>query len=273
MILLILSMTKPTQTYLNCFHQLSLRTPLLPYNFNQELQQIEFKRGNELMKYFEIPKINLALQIASPILHKELKRLKSKNKTEHKKAKTIYHSLYKYLLRMSSRPTPFGLFAGYTNGRMGAETKILFNNKIDNFVYTRKRLESAVSKTNNLLEISANNPKIKWYSNTTLYANDKKTWHFLERHLNDGRFSYTLEGILKSEVIDKLIVFCKVERTLVEITNMLLKIGLEKATALRFIEDAIDFQILISNLEINITGEDHHKRVGSILEAKIPPSG
>src|SRR5579863_7028366 len=58
------------------------------------------------------PEVMQALAIASPSLMQGLERLQQ---GERKKAR-VYAGLLRYLIRMSTRPTPFGLFAGVELG-------------------------------------------------------------------------------------------------------------------------------------------------------------
>ena len=70
----------------------------------------------ELKAWLELPGVKEALYIASPSLCERL--LEWKVKPSSKQEKKLIHSLAKYFIRMCSRPTPFGLFSGISNGEI-----------------------------------------------------------------------------------------------------------------------------------------------------------
>ncbi|MEK4197960.1 lantibiotic dehydratase [Cytobacillus sp. FSL K6-0265] len=97
-----------------------LRTPLLPsYNYNQ-LNTNDLYRV--LCSYTDNLVIKEALLLASPSLYDSLEYLY--RNPEEKKTKQLMSSLYRYINRMSTRPTPFGLFSGVTTGEFSQYTQI-----------------------------------------------------------------------------------------------------------------------------------------------------
>ena len=83
---------------------LIVRTPSFP--FNDDISE-EF-----LIKLLDNAKFIEALYLASPVLYQEAINWKEGKITDSKKLQKIPISLGKYYLRMCSRCTPFGLFAG-----------------------------------------------------------------------------------------------------------------------------------------------------------------
>lgn len=67
------------------------------------------------------PQIALALAIASPSLSEGLDRLR-RGDSSLARQRRAYSSLLRYLIRMSTRPTPFGLFSGVALGAFASET-------------------------------------------------------------------------------------------------------------------------------------------------------
>lgn len=99
-----------------------IRTPLLPVD--------EFFRiiaGSDILAcYSNEDLLREAIAIASPTLHQALQKNKEKRSKEREQ---ILSSLLKYLLRMSTRSTPFGLFASVSQGSWGDATSIQFEHK------------------------------------------------------------------------------------------------------------------------------------------------
>src|ERR1041385_5875392 len=77
--------------------------PAVSQNSEWDLNKITVR--NDLME---------AIYLASPTLYKELLKFKSGRLTKAKDIKKLEASTFKYLIRSSTRSTPFGLFAGVT---------------------------------------------------------------------------------------------------------------------------------------------------------------
>ena len=95
------------------FDQYVLRTPLFSFSFFKNLTQ-ETEISDEKLKKICSDEIVLeALFLASPTFYFEVKKWLNGEIRENLKVKKIKLSVLKYLSRMSSRCTPFGLFFRY----------------------------------------------------------------------------------------------------------------------------------------------------------------
>ena len=101
-----------------------MRTPLLPIEEFFFLVKQNLSEECLLPYYLGDEKLREAILIASPTLHEALQKMDEKNGREKQQ---ILSSLLKYILRMSTRSTPFGLFASVTLGKWGTETSIHFD--------------------------------------------------------------------------------------------------------------------------------------------------
>lgn len=128
-----------------------IRIPMLPFeNFfqlssKQNLDQI-------LLAYLENPLVTEAISIASPNLIKALEKHLTNN-SERKKEQALM-SLLKYLLRMSTRATPFGLFACVGKGELGEHTNLSINAEI------KKRARPDMAWLNAMIEEAEQNRKL-----------------------------------------------------------------------------------------------------------------
>ncbi len=99
-----------------------LRTPLLPATVAVDLLTIKEADVMEekLRHLFQGEQLKEALFLASPTFSVEIEKW-----LEYKKASSLkmITSLLKYAIRMSSRSTPFGLFAGVSLGNVIASKK------------------------------------------------------------------------------------------------------------------------------------------------------
>ncbi|WP_165423830.1 lantibiotic dehydratase [Ktedonosporobacter rubrisoli] len=76
---------------------------------------------NEISHLLTQSRIEQALLVASPSLFESLAHLQSAAPSSRRVQRT-YASVLRYLVRMSTRPTPFGLFAGVAMGRFADES-------------------------------------------------------------------------------------------------------------------------------------------------------
>jgi len=98
------------------------RTSILSINDYINLFDNNSQLSTRLQNTFHNPQLKEALLIAS----KDLLEASTKNSltTASKSSEQVRASLIKYFIRMSTRPTPFGLFSGISIGRFNDVTKI-----------------------------------------------------------------------------------------------------------------------------------------------------
>src|SRR5829696_2263958 len=103
-----------------------LRTPLLPFD---ELLKWSAQDDQRLFltKLVARPEIKEALFVASPDLVNAVKAWKTD--PDSKRGRRVETSLVRYFLRMAGRPTPFGLFAGYSLGRIESNTQLVLKDR------------------------------------------------------------------------------------------------------------------------------------------------
>ena len=106
-----------------CFDTFVLRTPLFPINYYTNL--LKDYSSDKLYEVLENDLIKDAVKIASPELLRELEKLSNNpNQIDPDKKINLELALLKYIARLSSRATPFGVFAGCTTGFLANETFI-----------------------------------------------------------------------------------------------------------------------------------------------------
>lgn len=119
-----------------------LRSPLLPFRTTVEFYERIRAHGNAtlaLQSIFGADLVREALYIASQPLFDDTLDL-FRNKVDNAKDRNkIEKALFQYLIRMSTRSTPFGLFAMCTLGTMSDHTDILLD--ANNLIYRHLRLD------------------------------------------------------------------------------------------------------------------------------------
>src|SRR5437879_7923455 len=101
-----------------------LRTPLLPFDDHETWTAEGRAAGSECVQLvdrlraaFDRPACREALYVASPSLHNAF--CAWEGDTDNAASRRTRSALVSYFARMTSRPTPFGLFAGVSAGSIG----------------------------------------------------------------------------------------------------------------------------------------------------------
>ncbi|HEU4966339.1 MAG TPA: lantibiotic dehydratase [Candidatus Saccharimonadales bacterium] len=120
-------------------HQAYMRAPILPI--------VYLPYGKQPMEMSADPLIHEALRAASPSL---CSALESYDQLSIKKKQQADGSLLRYLARMSSRSTPFGLFSGVTQIVLGDETRLQLAPAGEHRHRTRLDMDWLLQHVNNL---------------------------------------------------------------------------------------------------------------------------
>ena len=99
-----------------------------------------------------------------------------------------------------------------------------------------------------------------FYPNTSLYQIGNQ-YRYVEYTIEKKRRNYSLEGITHSEYIENVLTFANKGKTISELATVLIDDEINKEEAQCFIVELIDNQILVSELEITVTGEDYFKNI------------
>ncbi|WP_299182803.1 lantibiotic dehydratase, partial [uncultured Chryseobacterium sp.] len=107
------------------FEEFIVRTHLFSRkNFQEKVNQDEIS-DEDVKNIFADPVFREAVYLASPYLHKELKKwVDSEKEFTAKEIEKLKHTLLKYYSRISTRCTPFGLFSGVGLGKFSNEVSI-----------------------------------------------------------------------------------------------------------------------------------------------------
>jgi len=238
-----------------------LRRPLFPietlYDFNAKVNKHPDQFETELLSFFSQPIPLTAIWTASPGLYNAFSQIKDSKKASD--PKTLL-SLYKYLIRMCSRPTPYGLFAGIATGTFSDKTSIQFGNHPRQF-QTYNRLDMGVfgeimSDFRQRDHIRSQN---LFYVNTSLYFLNG-FYRYVETVTNQYDPVHLLSAVQASNNLDRIIKLASRGCTAAQMQEALLEnISLQQANQL--ITAAIEAQLIISELQINVTGPLYEKMV------------
>jgi len=189
-----------------------LRSARLSIDHLMSILNTESNVQEQLEKWLQEDSVLEAIYIASPSLHARIdKWLNESNPV--KRAKTGV-TLLKYFIRMTSRPTPFGLFAGVGLGQLSDKTSI---NASDDTLQSRKtrfdlfmlgQLKAATARKA-IKDLSyCANPSIYVCGNTIRY---------IEHYDSQESKHYRLAAVERTEILDYAIEFCELPVSFSEI--------------------------------------------------------
>ena len=111
----------PAQTFLQLSTAGQLCLEGRQENLDAALQAAHDNCSRVLQELATQPQIMQAVTVASPSLSGGLERMR-RGEGSPKQQKRVLTGLLRYLIRMSTRPTPFGLFSGVASGTFASET-------------------------------------------------------------------------------------------------------------------------------------------------------
>ena len=245
---------KPKNPF-EAFDRYCIRTPGLNFEFLEGL----FKVGNIEIALKEILKSNLlreAIYLASPVLFSQIQLWEKDNIKDTKKCDRIKYTLLKYLTRMSSRCTPFGLFAGVALGKVDTKSNIELADNNEHHRITRYDMHFLIALAQNLSQQEHIKNQLKYYPNPTLYCMGGR-YRYVEYIYENKKRVHSIESVLHSKYLESILEKAKTGSLISQLTNYLVDEEFEVADSVDFICALIENQILVSELEPTITGEDY----------------
>lgn len=152
-----------------------LRTPVLSFDdytscFPEEWGSLEDLKAYTVRRIIELsndPVIKEAIAVSSPSLHESLFRLQDVD--DPRKQEQVLKGFMRYVLRMMTRPTPFGLFSGVSVGHFGESSQLYLKNTQAHRKRARPDMEwvlKIIEKIENIPEVLC---QLRLHSNPLIY--------------------------------------------------------------------------------------------------------
>lgn len=240
------------------FSSFIIRTPAYSIDFYKNLTKERSIEPNAIKELVKDSQVNEALYLASPELYSEIQKWCEQEDYVIYKSEKIKLSVLKYLIRMSTRCTPFGLFAACGSGKLSDATKIIIDNNFtanNNPFYRKTRLDMQFV-ANLYSKLAADvtiQDQLLFYPNSTLYQLGE-FYRYVEYTLEDNKRKYSLEALKRTDYLDLIVQKASNGISKEELACCLITESISKNDALEFIEELISNQILISELEPQLTG-------------------
>jgi thiopeptide-type bacteriocin biosynthesis protein len=251
-----------------------LRTPLLPFEVlsrwgGERLEAARLPPGSPeleaalardcatlragLRELLRWPEMREALFVASPSLHESLDAWERQPEGEY--ARKVERSVVRYLARMAGRPTPFGLFAGYSVGTLGDGTRLRLGPRSAYQRQTRLDMDYACALAEALSRAPELRPSIPHRPSTSLYRAGGRL-RYAEGRMKDKARTYHLVAVEPDAYLEATLERARHGAPPEELARALVELDadISAAEAAAYVDELIDSQLLVSELSPPVTG-------------------
>lgn len=277
-------MPNPSAPLVRAADFFAFRTPLLPFAeylqwseglespgawkdeaaFEAALGRDKAKLRERLRALIARPAIREALYLASPDLEGSLERWIAEPDSE--KGQRTELALIRYFQRMAHRCTPFGLYAGHSIGRSGGRTRLRLEAAEGYQRHSRLDMDYLCGLLRALESDRALRESLTYRPNTSLYRAGGRLRYAEASDGEKGR-NYKLVAIGDSPYLQATLEGAKGGANLETLAAALVEDEISLEDARDYIHELIDNQVLVSDLEPEVTGPEPTPRLASLLKA------
>jgi lantibiotic biosynthesis protein len=256
------------------FNRFVFRSPLLSFNiFCNYLKEI-LSSEESFKQLLSNQIIQEAIYLASPVLFEELQKfiLTGLSDKKEKEKERFKYSMVRYLSRMSTRCTPFGLFAGCSIGQLSDSTNITLLPLKSNKRHTRLDMNYLCELAQDSLKLKGVKHQIHYYRNNSVYKLGDKL-RYIESFYKETKQMHQIATVDNSEYLEKIMQKALKGAKFNELVNLLVNDEINVKDASLFIEEIIASQLLVSDLEPTVTGQEFIYQILQKLEILIKNFG
>lgn len=225
------------KTFYKPFHSFVLRSPLYPL----EAKDFDAYKNSDCFRE--------AIFLASPEL------FNGNNSSDPKKQEKFDHSLQKYFHRASTRCTPFGLFAGCSVGRIGEQTRIELE-KIENYKRcTRLDMQYLCALIQEIERLPELRTKLLYFPNDSLYRQGGK-YRYIEYRYKKTQRLHQVVALEIDEALEQILSLAAKGATIQELSSSFVNQDISYEDAVTYVNEVIESQVLKSELDPCVVGED-----------------
>jgi len=258
------------------FSDFLFRTPTLPVStFFREIEKLE-ENAEYWAAFLQNSLLQEAIFLASPVLYDEIEKYLSGYLTKEKDIEKLKNAVLRYFSRMCSRCTPFGLFAGFSLGcfnhkeheDISQRTQILLPSLSKYCRYTRLDMHYLCALAQDIGTSEEVRKNVKYYPNSSIYVFGNKL-RYVEYYYKKSKRIHQISSVDFSEYLEKILEITKTGLYFAEIIINVMHIfseeNIEATEVIDFIKELIENQVLVSELEPEITGKDFLFQIHRVL--------
>ncbi|WP_405199317.1 lantibiotic dehydratase family protein [Christiangramia sp. LLG6405-1] len=236
------------------FSEYIIRTPLFSINKYLSFTQNETINEEQFKKLVCQTELLNGVFFASPPLFREINKWLENELLDSKKQRKLEESLFKYFTRATSRCSPFGLFAGCAIGEIKGDVRIV-KDPDQNNVFTRFNV-------NYLEEIFLSEERGQFTENSIFHTNSSIyrigfKYRYFEPYMVKQQLKYRISEVPYSPYLEYIINESSEGLSVKTLQAKFLQefsSGISKTESASFIIDIIESRILLSHLELSVTG-------------------
>ncbi len=233
---------KKRNTYYSPFDTFVFRAPLFPISLLNDVYNIGVLEA--IKPYQDL--VEQALYLASPNIHRKyIRRLEGRLKEDELEFDLI---LMKYIVRMASRCTPFGLFGGIGTGLLKDANQVVLSAPYDHSTHTKLSQDFLYHFYEKLKVEPVFLKNSIYHINNTLYHKQDKI-RFTEYEDSTGYRKYTLSSVENNEVLVNILSQCEKGTSGKDILNYLTSNGASQKEARAYLQILVENQVIINDLE------------------------
>lgn len=256
-------------THIEAYGFYVLRRAALPVATLENLHRQESHESLDVLLrlIFTDPDRQESIYVAAPEFYQRFMGWLAGRQTDD--ANKITQTLYKYLARMCTRCTPYGLFAGCATGILAERTEVRFDLESKHLKFARLDMEFLTELVESILASEAMAPVLRYLPNKMLYEVDHK-YRYTERVTDGNQQSFRISSVETSDFIDRVLKRAEGGATRLDLAESLLTSDVVLDEALPFIDELIEVQVLVPDLSPTLTGDDFRVQFIQRLERQYP---
>jgi hypothetical protein len=198
-------------------------------------------------------------------LYSELKKLFSNPLQPKDNSLKIVFSFFKYLLRMSLRPTPFGLFSGVCAGKVSDKTNIEILSSTKSKRVSRLDMNFFCAFTDMLSKDINIKSSVRYFPNTSLYRIGDK-FRYVECVYKSKKRVHQLVSVDHNDILKIILKTANEGATTEELVSLLKAENINESEALGYVDELISNQVLISELQPDLSGLHMLEKIQDVFE-------
>jgi thiopeptide-type bacteriocin biosynthesis protein len=218
-----------------------------------------------LAAYLDKPEIREALFVATPSLDESIAVWRERPDSE--RGRRVERTLVRYVARLAGRATPFGLFAGCSVGRIGAETRLQIAGRGEYRRHTRLDTDYLFT----LVDAVARNPAVRaaltYRPNSSLYRVADRL-RYVESRLAGTLRSYHLVAVQPSEALETALARAHGGAGFEALVAALAGDDVSTDEAAAFVGELVESQVLVPELRVPVTGPEPTEVLASDLAGR-----
>ena len=244
------------------FHKdIMVRVPRLPIINDYNIEDV--------LAFYKVQHAREALYVASPSLYNKLLAYEEGNVTEKKDLERFYASITRYYIRMHTRTTPFGLFAGVSTFEWDQDSdksEIILGDSLKR--KTKFDMDFLCDLGDYIASLPSIKKHLKLHANSSLSTN-KDEFRFVDYKREIGKRTHQVSSLKYSDYIQYVVERANFQFTAHDIAHGLTQIDDEISLeeGLQFVDALIDMQLICTELEYSLTGDDYFDKICRLVES------